>query len=106
MSGQDALRFEGTVGAFVGQAQAEVGLSGPDSSEASQQLIGLADSLASNTRFDGWGEGLFRIERMAQAAERVKQPTLAEQLRERGRRIDPAFTPAVLLAKGSPAAGR
>jgi len=106
MSGQDALRFEGTVGAFVGQAQAEVGLSGPDSSEASQQLIGLADSLASNTRFDGWGEGLFRIERMAQAAERVKQPSLAEQLRERGRRIDPAFTPAVLLAKGSPAAGR
>jgi tetratricopeptide (TPR) repeat protein len=106
MRGQDAFQFEGTVGAFVSQAQAEVGLSGAESSEASQQLIGLADSLAGNTRFDGWGEGLFRIERMAQAAERVKLPSLAEQLRERGRRIDPGFTPAVLLAKSSPAASR
>jgi tetratricopeptide (TPR) repeat protein len=89
---QDALRFEGTVGAFDAQAQAEVALAGPEPSEGDKALRQLADGLAANSHFDAWGEGLFRIERMAQAAQRAGRPELARQLRERTRRIDPTFT--------------
>jgi len=89
---QDALRFEGTVGAFDAQAQAEVALAGREPSEGDKALRQLADGLAANSHFDAWGEGLFRIERMAQAAQRLGRPELARQLRERTLRIDPTFT--------------
>jgi hypothetical protein len=91
LGSQDALRFEGTVGNFDAQAQAELALAGSRPEDGEKALLDLADRLATNSRFDAWGEGLFRIQRMAQAADRAGRKELAQQLRERSRRIDPAF---------------
>jgi tetratricopeptide (TPR) repeat protein len=91
LGSQDALRFEGTVGNFDAQAQAEMELAGARPEDGEKALLELANHLATNSRFDAWGEGLFRIERMAQAADRAGRKELAQQLRERARRIDPAF---------------
>jgi tetratricopeptide (TPR) repeat protein len=100
LASQDALRFEGTVGPFVAQAHAELALSGTDPSDGEKALRELADGLAANPHFDAWGEGLFRIERMAQAAQRAGRAELARQLQERARRIDPAYTPRAWIATG------
>ena len=104
LGSQDALRFEGTVGSFDAQAQAELALAGAKPEDGEKALLDLADHLSANSRFDAWGEGLFRIERMAQAADRAGRKELARQLRERGRRIDPAFASSASLA--AKAAGR
>src|SRR5262249_39689266 len=78
---------------FDAQAQAELALAGSRPEDGERALLDLADHLASNSRFDAWGEGLFRVERMSQAADRAGRKELARQLRERKRRIDPAFDP-------------
>ncbi|HEX7252711.1 MAG TPA: hypothetical protein VF376_07510, partial [Thermoanaerobaculia bacterium] len=98
LGSQDALRFEGTVGHFDAQAQAELALAGANPQEGEKALLELADHLAANSRFDAWGEGLFRIERMAQAADRAGRKELARQLRERAHKIDPAFHASVSTA--------
>ena len=106
LSSQDALRFEGTVGAFDAQVQGELALSGPDPSSGEKALRDLADSLAANAHFDAWGEGLFRIERMAQTAQRAGRLHLARELRERQRRIDPEFAFDASIAARAEPAGR
>jgi hypothetical protein len=56
-------------------------------------LIAMADDLAANPRFDAWGEGLFRLERVARDADRAGKTQLAGEVRERMRRIDPDYLP-------------
>jgi hypothetical protein len=55
------------------------------------QLFALL--LAAATRFDAWGEGLFRLERIAEQAKRSSREALARDIQERMRRIDSEYVP-------------
>ena len=62
-------------------------------------LLEIADSLLREASFDGWGEGLFRIERMMRFAHRAGSPDLVEKLRGRLSTLDPEYTPTVDFAE-------
>lgn len=79
------------VSPFVRQLEAELDLGGKDSAKAEAKLKEFADELASNPRFDAWGEGLFRLERIAEEAKRVGRSALAGEIYERMRKIDPDY---------------
>jgi hypothetical protein len=74
----------------VRQVEAELAIS-EKSSE--QTLLAFADEIAANPRFDGWGEGLFRLERIAEQAKRSGRDALARDIQARMRRIDPDYAP-------------
>ena len=50
-----------------------------------------ADDIAANPRFDAWGEGLFRIERVKRYARALGRQDLERKVGERISRIDPEF---------------
>ena len=72
------------------QLEAELALS---EKSASETLLKFADELAGNPRFDAWGEGLFRLERIAVQAKRSGHEALARDIEERMRKIDPEYAP-------------
>ncbi len=91
-----------SMGPFLRTLEGEVGLWGKKPSEAEAALLKMADDLAANPRFDAWGEGLFRLERIASEARRAGRPELASKLAERMRKIDPEFpTTAAAISAGS-----
>lgn len=92
-AGYDAVWLERTIGPHIRQVEAEVALAEKASSESEQALRGMADELASNPRFDAWGEGLFRLERIAEQAKRSGHDGLAREIQERMLRIDPSYRP-------------
>jgi tetratricopeptide (TPR) repeat protein len=75
---------------FIRQLEAELASS---DKRAEASLLKLADELAANPRFDAWGEGLFRLERIAEQAKRSGRESLARDIHERMRRIDPDYKP-------------
>jgi hypothetical protein len=84
---------------------AEVELASGDSAAAEKTLIGMADAIAADPRFDAWGEGLFKLERVAAAARRFGRPELAAEVEARMRRIDPDYAPGSRSAPVERAAG-
>jgi tetratricopeptide (TPR) repeat protein len=68
-------------------------LHGGDARRAETAVIAIADRLSTNPRFDAWGEGLFRLERMVQHARAAGRAALAGEVRERMAKIDPAYQP-------------
>jgi tetratricopeptide (TPR) repeat protein len=89
-AGHEARWIERFVAPFVRQVEAELAMS-EKSSE--QTLLAFADEIAANPRFDAWGEGLFRLERIAEQAKRSGRDALARDIYERMRRIDPGYAP-------------
>ncbi|HEX9689468.1 MAG TPA: hypothetical protein VGB47_10425, partial [Thermoanaerobaculia bacterium] len=89
-AGQDARWIERFVSPFVRQVEAELAMS-EKSSE--QTLLAFADEIVANPRFDAWGVGLFRLERIAEQAKRSGRDALARDIYERMRRIDPGYPP-------------
>jgi tetratricopeptide (TPR) repeat protein len=89
-AGQEGRWIERFVAPFVRQVEAELAMS-EKSSE--QTLLAFADELAANPRFDAWGEGLFRLERIAEQAKRSGHDALARDIHGRMRRIDPDYAP-------------
>jgi tetratricopeptide (TPR) repeat protein len=89
-AGYEARFIERFVSPFVRQLDAELA---PSEENAEQVLIAFADELASNPRFDAWGEGLFRLERIAEQAKRSGRGSLAREIEARMRRIDPEYAP-------------
>ena len=75
---------------FIRQLEAELALTEKASED---HLLKLADDLAANPRFDAWGEGLFRLERIAEQAKRSGRDSLVRDIHERMRRIDPGYEP-------------
>lgn len=75
---------------FVRQLEAELALTEKASED---HLLKLADELADNQRFDAWGEGLFRLERIAEQAKRSGRDNLVRDIHDRMRRIDPDYAP-------------
>jgi tetratricopeptide (TPR) repeat protein len=89
-AGYEARFIERFVEPFIRQLEAQ--LASSDKS-AEESLLKLADDLAVNPRFDAWGEGLFRLERIAEQAKRSGRDSLAREIQERMRRIDPDYAP-------------
>ena len=87
---------------FIRQFRAERALYGSDPTTVfliEEGLLEIADSLLREASFDGWGEGLFRIERMMRFAHRAGSPDLVEKLRGRLSTLDPEYTPTVDFAE-------
>jgi hypothetical protein len=84
------------VGEYAKQARAEVdlGLGGEAADQAGKNLVALATDLADDPSVDGWGAGLFVIQRYVAEAKRAGRGALAGDLLALLRRIDPAYTPA------------
>lgn len=89
-AGYDSRWIERFVAPFVRQLEAELA---PTEKTAAETLLKLADDLSNNPRFDAWGEGLFRLERIAEQAKRSGHDTLARDIHGRMRRIDPDYAP-------------
>jgi len=89
-AGYEARWIERFVEPFVSQIEAELA---PSEKTADETLLKLADELAANPRFDAWGEGLFRLERIAEQAKRSGRVALARDIHARMRKIDPDYTP-------------
>jgi tetratricopeptide (TPR) repeat protein len=89
-AGYESRWIERFVEPFVRQLEAQLAMTEKSSEET---LLKLADDLAANPRFDAWGEGLFRLERIAEQAKRSGRETLARDIQERMRRIDPDYAP-------------
>jgi tetratricopeptide (TPR) repeat protein len=84
--------IERSVGPYVRQLEAEIGLAKGEE-QSGDSLLEFAQELAANPRFDAWGEGLFRLERIAEEAKRAGKPELARAITERMRKIDPEYVP-------------
>ena len=100
-AGSDARWIERFVEPFIRQLEAELALTEKASED---HLLKLADDLAGNPRFDAWGEGLFRLERIAEQAKRSGRDKLAREIHDRMRRIDPVYEPGSIARTGSPTA--
>jgi tetratricopeptide (TPR) repeat protein len=78
---------------YVDQLDTEIALRGKDSSAAEDSIRRVADELTRNPRFDAWGEGLFRLERIAAEARRAGRTQLADDITTKMKRIDPDYVP-------------
>jgi tetratricopeptide (TPR) repeat protein len=92
-AGSEARWLDRFLSPFVRQIEAEIGLSGEKASESEAAVRALAEDLAGNPRFDAWGEGLFRLERIAEQAKRSGRAELAASIHATMRRIDPDYAP-------------
>lgn len=89
-AGYDSRWIERFVAPFIRQLEAELA---PTEKASSETLLAFADELAANPRFDAWGEGLFRLERIAEQAKRSGHDALARDIHGRMRKIDPDYAP-------------
>lgn len=83
---------------FVRQFRAEQSLYDSDPTTVflvEGDLLGIADSLLGEASFDGWGEGLFRIERMMRFAHRAGFDDLVGKLGDRIETLDATYTPSL-----------
>ena len=83
---------------FIRQFKAERALYDSDPTTVflvEARLLEIADSLLREASFDGWGEGLFRIERMMRFAHLTGFDDLATKLRDRMATLDPEYTASV-----------
>jgi tetratricopeptide (TPR) repeat protein len=92
-AGYDAIWLERLIEPHIRQLEAELALADEASAGSEDALRKIADELAANPRFDAWGEGLFRLERIAEQAKRSGRDALARDIYERMRRIDPGYAP-------------
>lgn len=92
-AGYEAVWIGRMIEPYLHQLEAELALSEKESTTAENSLRRVADELAGNPRFDAWGEGLFRLERIAEQAKRSGREALARDIQERMRKIDPNYAP-------------
>jgi len=92
-SAGDAAYLDQVLGPPVEQLEVEIDLRGAETASAETKLLKVADELAANPRFDAWGEGLFRLERIAEEAKRAGRAKLAADIYGRMRKIDPDYEP-------------
>ena len=83
---------------YVDQLDTEIALRGPDPSAAEDSIRRVADELSRNPLFDAWGEGLFRLERIAAEARRAGRTQLADDITTKMKRIDPDYVPGSAIA--------
>jgi len=94
LSGFQARYLEIFVRPYLDQLEQEIALRGKAPASAETAILAVADGLSENPRFDAWGEGLFRLERIAADARRAGRTQLAADIEARMRKIDPAYVPS------------
>lgn len=94
-------------GDYAAQAQAEVDLrtAGPEREKAENVLVDLAREMADSASIDGWGVGLFWIERIATEAKRAGRGELAKNLEGLMKKIDPSYAPGAASGVSGPHRG-
>ena len=90
-AGHEARWLERFVAPYIRQLEAEIELAGDNPGKSEEKIREIADELAGNPRFDAWGEGLFRLERIAEEAKRAGRLSLARDIYDRMRKIDPEY---------------
>ena len=95
-AGAQARYMEIFLRPYVDQLDSELALHGSEPSAAEASILGVAEALSTNPRFDAWGEGLFRLERIAAEARRAGRPRLAADITEKMKKIDSGYKPAAL----------
>jgi tetratricopeptide (TPR) repeat protein len=78
---------------YVDQLDTEIALRGDSPAAAESAILTVADALSTNPRFDAWGEGLFRLQRIAAEARRAGRTRLADDIEARMKKIDPDYAP-------------
>jgi tetratricopeptide (TPR) repeat protein len=106
--GSGSRYLEMFVRPYLDQLSTEIALRGADPTQAEAALRKVAEDLSANPRFDAWGEGLFRLERIAADARRAGRTKLADDIVGRMRLIDAGYVPgraAAGPAKETPLTG-
>ena len=91
--GHEARYLDWFVMPYIQQLDTEIALHGSDPSDAEASIRRVASELSQNPRFDAWGEGLFRLDRMAADARRAGRTTLAADVEAKMKVIDPEYRP-------------
>jgi tetratricopeptide (TPR) repeat protein len=84
---------------YVDQLDTEIALREDSPAAAEASILAVADALSMNPRFDAWGEGLFRLERIAADARRAGRQQLAADIEVRMKRIDPDYKSSVVSSQ-------
>ncbi len=87
------------VAPYVAQLETEIALRGKNPADAEASILRVATELSLNPRFDAWGEGLFRLDRIAAEARRAGRTTLAADVEAKMKRIDPDYAPGSITAQ-------
>jgi tetratricopeptide (TPR) repeat protein len=96
--GPQARYLDWFVAPYVQQLDTEIALHGKDPADAEASIRKVANDLSQNPRFDAWGEGLFRLDRMAADARRAGRTTLAADVEAKMKVIDPDYVPGAVTA--------
>ncbi len=96
--GSNARYLEIFVRPYVDQLDTEIALRSESPEAAEASILKVADELSRNPRFDAWGEGLFRLERIAADARRAGRTQLAAEVELRMKKIDPDYVPGSITA--------
>ncbi len=96
--GREARYLDWFVAPYIQQLETEIALHGKDPSEAEASIRRVANELSQNPRFDAWGEGLFRLDRMAADARRDGRTALAADVEAKMKVIDPEYRPGSVSA--------
>jgi tetratricopeptide (TPR) repeat protein len=91
--GPEARYLDWFVAPYVTQLETEIALHGKNPADAEASIRRVAADLSQNPRFDAWGEGLFRLDRIAADARRAGRSTLADDVEAKMKVIDPEYRP-------------
>jgi tetratricopeptide (TPR) repeat protein len=83
---------------YTEQLDTEIALHGKDPAEAEASIRRVAAELSQNPRFDAWGEGLFRLDRIAADARRAGRTQLASDVEAKMKVIDAEYRPGSVSA--------
>jgi tetratricopeptide (TPR) repeat protein len=86
------------VAPYIDQLDTEIALHGKNPADAEASIRRVATELSQNPRFDAWGEGLFRLDRLASDARRAGREKLAADVEASMKKIDPDYTPGSTVA--------
>jgi tetratricopeptide (TPR) repeat protein len=96
--GSQARYLDWFVTPYIEQLDTEIALHGKDPADAEASIRRVATELSQNPRFDAWGEGLFRLDRIASDARRAGREKLAADVEASMRKIDPDYAPGSTVA--------
>src|SRR5262249_28956920 len=84
---------------YIEQLDTQLALPGDAPASAEASILAVADELSATPRFDAWGEGLFRLQRIAADARRAGRTRLAADIETRMKKIDPEYESSVLSSQ-------
>jgi tetratricopeptide (TPR) repeat protein len=96
--GSQSRYLDWFVSPYVAQLDTEIALHGKNPADAEASIRKVATELSQNPRFDAWGEGLFRLDRIAADARRAGRTQLADDVVAKMKVIDADYKPGMVSA--------